>query len=50
MAMVKELRPERSADPALYVYVGESFEESGDLGVATRWFTMGLLRCARDED
>lgn len=48
-AILDELRRKRSHDPWLYLHVGESLELTGDLGTATRWFTMGLMRALRSD-
>jgi lipopolysaccharide biosynthesis regulator YciM len=45
-----ELRAARLRSPLVYEYVGEAYEEHGDLATATRWLTTGLLRAIRDDD
>jgi predicted Zn-dependent protease len=42
--LADELRRERPADSDVYLFIGEDYELSGDLGEAHRWLTMGLLR------
>lgn len=46
--LIDEIWSERSKDPDVYVFVGEIYEERGELSAAIRWFTAGLLRSMRD--
>ena len=47
-ALIETLRRERPTDPGVYVFLGEHFEQRGDLGAATQWFTAGMLRTMRN--
>lgn len=42
--LIAQVLDERPTDPDVYLFVGELFEEQGDLGAATKWFTAGALR------
>ncbi|WP_188959726.1 tetratricopeptide repeat protein [Modestobacter marinus] len=42
--VAEDIRRSRPGDLAVYSFLGESYEVTGDLGQAHRWFTLGLQR------
>ena len=47
--LAEELRRSRPDNPDAYLFVGEAYEEAGDLGASLRWFTSGMLKAMKDE-
>lgn len=45
-----ELRRSRRGDALVLLFMGESYEQSGNLAEAHRWFTMGLTTAERHGD
>lgn len=49
-AVAGELRRAHGDDPLVLVFLGESYEEAGQLDQAHRWYTMGLTAAERHGD
>lgn len=47
-AVAEDIRRSRPGDLAVYSFVGESYEVTGNLAQAHRWFTLGLQRALTD--
>ncbi|MCZ2814474.1 hypothetical protein O2W15_23835 [Modestobacter sp. VKM Ac-2979] len=47
-AVAEDIRRPRPGDLAVYSFVGESYEVTGDRRQAHRWFTLGLQRALSD--
>lgn len=47
--LAEELRRSRPGNPDAYLFVGDAYEEAGDLGASLRWFTSGMLKTLKDE-
>ena len=43
-SVAEEVRRSKPGDPEIYVWIGEDYEEIGDLAQANRWMNLGLQR------